>query len=324
MEKHVIFHETDCPTCGADLTQPDGVNVHISAGDVQGDTASCVDPKDGHLIDTPDGVIAKGFHAGSSCGGCGEQLDELVSDGDGGLFAVAGSPPSRWYVRTLDSGEVWGPMSQTQAESMRDQLDDAVMFNEGIFEPKFSCSDEVEELIAKMRSVATAGIVIPHVAQELLAEAVDALVLLSRNEPKFCTSAEVEELVNRLRAGKGGRGPITQVTVIAMEKVMSEAADALILLSREKPKCTSAEVEELVRWLLERSPRCPEDEENHGSDWIRNMKAWDANLKKATDLLILLSREKPEPAVADALTPLVDTVVAETVVIAKDVSSVSM
>jgi hypothetical protein len=150
------------------------VKIHISAGGVEGNTTSCV-TKDGRLIDTPDGVIAKGFHAGSYCYGCGEQLDELLPDGD--------RLPSRWYVRALGNGEVWGPMSQAEAESMRDQLYDAVMFDDRIFEPQFVVSDKVRGLILELQGIRDARHIIRDGANDPIGmvcqRACDALILLS-------------------------------------------------------------------------------------------------------------------------------------------------
>jgi len=41
----------------------------------------------------------------------------------------------RYYVRAED-GDIWGPMSKDEAEGMRDQLDDALIFPETIFEQR--------------------------------------------------------------------------------------------------------------------------------------------------------------------------------------------
>ena len=80
----------------------------------------------------------------------------------------------KWYVRT-ECGDVRGPMSQEDAEFERDRLDGAVMYNERIFEPEFVTTEEVETILAEMKSVATAGIV---EAKEIA----EKLVLLSREK----------------------------------------------------------------------------------------------------------------------------------------------
>jgi hypothetical protein len=41
----------------------------------------------------------------------------------------------KYYVKHED-GDIWGPMDKDQAEGMRDQLDDACIFDETIFDQK--------------------------------------------------------------------------------------------------------------------------------------------------------------------------------------------
>jgi hypothetical protein len=60
---------------------------------------------------------------------------------------------AKWYLRDIDQGKVWGPMSKDEAESMADQLDDVVMFDERIFEPQFITSEEVELLLRDLRDM---------------------------------------------------------------------------------------------------------------------------------------------------------------------------
>lgn len=36
----------------------------------------------------------------------------------------------RWYVYSPDEGNVWGPMSQSEANDMRDQLQDVCVFDD--------------------------------------------------------------------------------------------------------------------------------------------------------------------------------------------------
>ena len=75
----MIIHEVFCPGCGTDLQKPQMVTVHFSADGQEFDRLSSVNDE-GHLVDTEDGLISKGFHAGSYCNRCDEQLDELIDD----------------------------------------------------------------------------------------------------------------------------------------------------------------------------------------------------------------------------------------------------
>lgn len=72
----------NCPECGHDLTacddsgifpEPTGITLEL----VVSGRAISVNThlsSDGTLIDTDDGAVAAGFHSGTNCGGCGEQL----------------------------------------------------------------------------------------------------------------------------------------------------------------------------------------------------------------------------------------------------------
>lgn len=137
----------------------------------------------------------------------------------------------QWYVKT-EHGDIRGPMSQGSAEEERDRLNDSMVFSDEIFEPlpliddllgvgdneiasptllkraanmlatlsrPCTCQMEPvpegsEELLSKMRSVAGAGIVIPHVAQELLREAINAIVFLSRDKIQLMRMIQYEAL----------------------------------------------------------------------------------------------------------------------------------
>lgn len=83
----------------------------------------------------------------------------------------------KWYVRDIDEGRVWGPMSKDEAENMTNQADDLVMFNERIFEPQFVLSDEVQALIGDLEGMAAPGA--PDCIEEIAGRAVDTLILLS-------------------------------------------------------------------------------------------------------------------------------------------------
>lgn len=70
-----VHHPLVC-VCGADLTFPGAVQVHVSCAGEEFDVLSHV-TSDGELVDTEDGLVANGYHAGSWCSECGELLDEL-------------------------------------------------------------------------------------------------------------------------------------------------------------------------------------------------------------------------------------------------------
>jgi len=87
----------------------------------------------------------------------------------------------RWYVKHED-GDIWGPMSKEEAEKMRDQLDDAMMFNERIFSSQFVTSAEVERLILDLGGMETclkSNDPLSAGASNLIQRAIDALTLLS-------------------------------------------------------------------------------------------------------------------------------------------------
>lgn len=91
-----------------------------------------------------------------------------------------------WYVKYEGTGEISGPMTQDEALSIvgKDGGDaaDGLVFSENIFSPKFVTTPEVEGLLAEMKSVAEAGIVIPHVIQEVMMRAIDMIIFLSREK----------------------------------------------------------------------------------------------------------------------------------------------
>ncbi len=70
----VVKHNSAC-ACGADLTKENAVEVHISVAGHELDILSQV--AFGLLDDTEDEVIKNGYHAGSNCAACGEDLEEL-------------------------------------------------------------------------------------------------------------------------------------------------------------------------------------------------------------------------------------------------------
>lgn len=68
-------HPTRCPDCNSNLTSPGSIEVHLSSGSHQWDEEGQVDQSG--TLDDPHGHVAKGLHAGSYCGSCGELLEEL-------------------------------------------------------------------------------------------------------------------------------------------------------------------------------------------------------------------------------------------------------
>lgn len=101
-----------------------------------------------------------------------------------------------WYVKSSETGKISGPVDQKAALAMAEQSD-GMAFSEQIFSPKFVASEAVESLLAEMRSVATAEIVIP-LAQELLKRAIDTITLLCREKPTVALR-EVEALLHELK-----------------------------------------------------------------------------------------------------------------------------
>jgi hypothetical protein len=68
-----VTHDTRC-TCGADLTEPGSINIHLSARGHEFDERGSVDD-DGTLLD-PSNNVEQGLHAGSYCAACGALIDE--------------------------------------------------------------------------------------------------------------------------------------------------------------------------------------------------------------------------------------------------------
>ena len=65
----------NCPECGVDLTRDGAVEVALScAGRVM--TALTLLDDEGRLLDTDEGAVAKGLHAGAVCATCGENLSD--------------------------------------------------------------------------------------------------------------------------------------------------------------------------------------------------------------------------------------------------------
>lgn len=73
------FHDTHCPACDADLTQPQAIVVEFTDGTKTLNNVRSQVSAEG-LLDDPTGQIGIGQHAGSYCAACGELLDELESE----------------------------------------------------------------------------------------------------------------------------------------------------------------------------------------------------------------------------------------------------
>lgn len=85
----------------------------------------------------------------------------------------------KWYVRDTDEGHVFGPMSREEAEDAANRLDNGIMFDENIFEPRFVMSSEVADVVKRLRSCYDRE---NPPANPLLLEAAEALTLLSREK----------------------------------------------------------------------------------------------------------------------------------------------
>lgn len=131
----------------------------------------------------------------------------------------------QWYVRT-ECGDVRGPMDQADAEFERDRLDDACLFSERIFEPRFVTTSEVELLLKDLRDLRGYAEDRPHrketdeAVAKLCQRAIDAITFLSR----VPTAQEVAGVLTDLRDLQTIRGG----SVICQEGI-----DLIVNLSRE-------------------------------------------------------------------------------------------
>lgn len=97
----------------------------------------------------------------------------------------------QWYLRHED-GEIWGPMSQQEAQDMRDRLDDSVMFSEELFAQTVVLSEEVTSVLAGLRELQRilvrglwgkdADIREFDLSQDELQKAIDVITNLSREK----------------------------------------------------------------------------------------------------------------------------------------------
>jgi hypothetical protein len=66
-----------CPHCEADLTSVGSVLVQVTNGTASGSYFKTrLLPETGDLVDSDDGLVAKGFHSETSCARCQESLVE--------------------------------------------------------------------------------------------------------------------------------------------------------------------------------------------------------------------------------------------------------
>lgn len=90
-----------------------------------------------------------------------------------------------WYMRHEGTGTIAGPMTYDDALEIAEH---GMVFSEAVFDQEveeeviLDIPKETKNLLAEMESVATAGIVIPHVIQEVMKRAIDTIVVLSREK----------------------------------------------------------------------------------------------------------------------------------------------
>lgn len=85
----------------------------------------------------------------------------------------------RWYVRGIDEGWIWGPMSEEEANDMCDQMDDVVSFPESLFHPKIVMLEDVSILVSQLRDIAGDD---ARVISLLCRQAAEMIVNLSREK----------------------------------------------------------------------------------------------------------------------------------------------
>lgn len=85
----------------------------------------------------------------------------------------------RWYVRNIDSGEVWGPMTKSEADDMVDTVDDMIMFQETLFEPRMM-SDDIAQSVHNLCQMA--GEMSGTTVGDVCRKAAELLVNLSREK----------------------------------------------------------------------------------------------------------------------------------------------
>lgn len=69
------YDVTECPECGHKLTDDYGVTIHFVVAGQQREVISRL-TTEGNLVDVDD-LVANGYHAGTSCGECGESLADF-------------------------------------------------------------------------------------------------------------------------------------------------------------------------------------------------------------------------------------------------------
>jgi len=73
-----VYECVACPSCKADLTDTDGVEIEAtnSRGTFLGTFFTSLDSK-GKLLPDEEGMLEGGYHAGTKCAKCGWYLDDL-------------------------------------------------------------------------------------------------------------------------------------------------------------------------------------------------------------------------------------------------------
>lgn len=61
----------------------------------------------------------------------------------------------KWYVRDLETGQVYGPMFEGEADIMQQRMEQAVMFHDRIFEPQFVATEEAEEVLGALKTLSS-------------------------------------------------------------------------------------------------------------------------------------------------------------------------
>ncbi len=247
------FYRTKCHNCEHDLTQPEAVRVHLSAGGHEFDLKSSVDD-DGKLHDVSSygrglgpvsevGLIAAGFHAGSYCTGCDEQLEELFDDS---VMLTEGD--ERWYVKHGATGAIAGPMTKVEALQTGE-----FVFSEKIFETKSEMTEDVTVLIEEMRSFRTSMEIIRNGEDDAVGvvcqRVIDMLTRLSHPD----VLPQLELMLRGLRAMRTNTSVKASYADSVHDHVAGlceKAANWLVLLSA-KSESPSKVVENLLEHFRE-------------------------------------------------------------------------
>lgn len=114
----------DCPFCSDDLTDHEicGVDVTLVIADSVAQEVDLALDKDGHLVDTEDGAIAKGFHSETRCGRCNRPLTEFESKSE----CEETVPPEECEFKLIDR-EIFALLAATSyAQLNADDINEAL------------------------------------------------------------------------------------------------------------------------------------------------------------------------------------------------------